>query len=73
MLAVPKSLINAEVEKASASIEKDVLGHLFDDDVAYTELPAVGVKKDELVSMLDRYSEIDETHWNTGKVRGRAR
>ena len=39
---VPKSFLDAELQKANAGIEHDVLGDRFDDDVAYTELPAKG-------------------------------
>lgn len=39
---MPKSLISAELEKTNAAVESDVLGKRFDDDTAYTELPAEG-------------------------------
>ena len=40
--AVPKAMLDAEMEKTNAGVDRDVLGSRFSDDSAYTELPATG-------------------------------
>ncbi len=61
--------MDAKLDKAKADIAKGVIGNKMDGELVYKTLPAEGMSKAELTTILQRYSSKDRACWDTGKVR----
>lgn len=70
LAAVPRGVVDAELDKIRSKVAGSVIGHAMDGEAAYAELPAEGVPADAVVAALDRGAATDRERWALGTVSG---
>ena len=70
LAAVPRGVVDAEMDKMRAKVADSVIGHAMDGEAAYAALPAEGVPADAVVAALDRGAATDRARWALGTVSG---
>lgn len=67
---VPRALRDAEKDKQRRSLERSVIGDSLEGERLFTELPARGLARGDVLALLDRYAAKDAPHWRSGKLSG---